>query len=120
MRVSAGRQLTSDMFVARVVGRSMEPGIPDGSWCLFRHFAGGSPPAVALDGRRIVAQLRTVTDPDTGGTYTLKRWLVAARGEDGSVSAVDLPPDTPPFPPLHLTPDDGDLRVVAEFLEVVG
>lgn len=120
MRVSASRQLTSDMFVARVVGRSMEPGIPDGSWCLFRQFTGGAPAAVTLDGRRVVAQLRTATDPDTGGAYTLKRWRVAARRDDGGVEAVDLLPDNRNFKPLHLTPDDGDLRVIAEFLEVVG
>jgi hypothetical protein len=108
------------MFVARVVGRSMEPGIRDGSWCLFRQFTGDAPPPVGLDGRRVIAQLRTVTDPDTGGAYTLKRWRVAARATDGSVEAIDLLRDNRSFQPLHLTPSDGDLRVVAEFLEVVG
>jgi phage repressor protein C with HTH and peptisase S24 domain len=30
------------MFVAQVVGRSMEPLIPDGSLCIFRHGVRGS------------------------------------------------------------------------------
>ena len=31
-----GLKLTPDMFTARIVGRSMEPAIPDGSLCVFR------------------------------------------------------------------------------------
>lgn len=120
MRVEVGRQLTSDMFVAKVLGHSMEPGIPDGSWCLFRAFSTGAPPPMALDGRRVVAELRDSSDPDTGGAYTLKRWRVAGRSIGGEVTTVTLSPDNPAHKALHLTPADGDLRVVAEFLEVVG
>lgn len=119
MRVAASRQLTSDMFVARVVGRSMEPGIPNGSWCLFRQFTAGAPPPISLDGRRVVVELRNATDPDTGGAYTLKRWRVASRTPEGAILAIDLLPDNRDFGTLHLTPEDGDLRVIAEFLEVV-
>ncbi|MEP6714375.1 MAG: hypothetical protein ABJC09_02300, partial [Terriglobia bacterium] len=38
----ADLRLTPDMFVARVVGRSMEPLIPDGSLCVFRAGVKGS------------------------------------------------------------------------------
>ena len=38
----ADLRLTEDMFVARVVGRSMEPEIPDGSLCVFRGNVVGS------------------------------------------------------------------------------
>src|SRR4029078_13541229 len=35
-------RLTEHMFVARVVGRSMEPRIPDGSLCVFQAKVAGS------------------------------------------------------------------------------
>jgi hypothetical protein len=76
-KVHTGRLLDKQTFVARVVGHSMEDGIPDGSWGLFRMWsAGAAPSPTALDGRRVVVQLRDETDPDTGGQYTLKRWKV--------------------------------------------
>ncbi len=34
--VESSHRLAPGMFVAQVVGQSMEPVIPDGAWCLFR------------------------------------------------------------------------------------
>jgi type III restriction enzyme len=109
------------MFVARVAGRSMETAIPDGCWALFRLFPGGAAPApTALDNRRVVVQLRNDTDPETGGSYTLKRWHVASVGKDGGAKEIELSSDNPDFKPMHLRREDGEIRVIAEFLEVVG
>jgi len=109
------------MFVARAKGRSMEPGIPDGSWMLLRSYpAGEAPAAMALDGRRVVVQLRGDADPETGGAYTVKRWRVTKTGRDGGAAEIELRPDNPTFPPKKMKPGDGDIRVIAEFLEVVG
>ena len=36
IRAPHGLRLTEGMFIAQVVGRSMEPLIPDGSYCIFR------------------------------------------------------------------------------------
>jgi type III restriction enzyme len=120
-KVHAQRILDRRMFVAKIVGRSMETAIPDGSWALFRLFPDGVPPAAtALDGRRVVVQLRDATDPETGGAYTLKRWRVTAAGPDGGATEIELRPDNPGFKPIRMRRDDGDIRVIAEFLEVVG
>jgi signal peptidase I len=108
------------MFISRVTGQSMEPKIPDGSWVLFRYFETGSTPsATTLDGRRVVVQLRDATDPETGGRYTLKRWKVSRIRADGSVEQIELHPDNSDFKVKRYTAADGDIRVVAEFLEVV-
>jgi hypothetical protein len=108
-------------FVARVVGRSMEDGIPDGCWGLFRMWpAGSAPAATALDGHRVVVQLRDETDPETGGRYTLKRWKVTKFTADSGVQEVELRPDNPAFKTLKYSATGGDIRAVAEFLEVVG
>lgn len=120
-KVHAQRMLDRRMFVAKVVGRSMETAIPDGSWALFRLFPDGIPPAAtALDGRRVVVELRDAADPETGGRYTLKRWRVSATDADGGAVEIELRPDSPGFSPIRMRREDGDIRVIAEFLEVVG
>jgi hypothetical protein len=88
---------------------------------LFRLFPDGVAPApAALDGRRVVVQLRADTDPETGGSYTLKRWRVARTGPDGGAAEIELRPDNPAFKSLRMKPETGDIRAIAEFLEVVG
>jgi type III restriction enzyme len=115
----ARRPLEDDMFVAQVVGHSMEPGIPDGAWGLFRSFAADRQPSpTALDGRRVVVRLEPKADPETG-SYTLKRWKVT-KVVTGEVHEVTLRPDNKAFSALVVTSSDGDIRVVAEYLETVG
>jgi type III restriction enzyme len=114
------RPLESDMFVARVVGNSMEPGIPDGAWGLFRSFpADGAPSPTSLDGRRLVIRLASRSDPETGA-YTLKRWNVTKIAASGEIQEITLRPDNKALQPLVVTPGDGDVRVVGEYLETLG
>jgi hypothetical protein len=63
------RRLGSGMFGARVVGRSMEPLIPDGSWCLFR-----SPVEGSRQGKIALVEHRDIADSETGGSHTVKRY----------------------------------------------
>ena len=96
----------------------------EATWCcrqgaLALPDAAGERSPAALDGRRVVVQLRTDTDPETGGSYTLKRWRVAKIGRDGGAAEIELRPDNPVFKPLHIRQEDGLIRVIAEFLEVL-
>jgi len=101
--VTPSTPLDKRTFVAKVVGHSMETLIPDGSWALFRLFPGGAAPAAtALDGRRVVVQLREAADPEHGGSYTLKRWHVVKLASDGGVEEVELRPDNPDFKPMRM------------------
>ncbi len=119
VRVSR-RPLETDMFVAKVVGHSMEPGISGGAWGLFRSFASGDQPsAIGLDERRVVARLTSEADSETG-PYVLRRWKVTKVGAGGKVLEVTLRPDNRVLKPLVINPTDGDAPVVAEFLETVG
>ena len=114
------RQLDSNMFVARVTGRSMEPAIVDGCWGLFRAFpAEDQPSPMSLDGRRVLVRLASQTDAETG-SYTLKRWKVAKTGVDGLPQEIALRADNLDFQSLTLKSETGEARVVAEFLEVLG
>ena len=108
------------MFVAQVTGHSMEDGIPDGSYCLFRFFDGGMvPSSTGLDGRRVVVELREGAESDLGGRYTLKRWRVSKLSADGGVLEVELRPDNRAYRTFCICPGEGEIRVVAEFLEVL-
>ena len=68
----------------------------------------------------MIVQLRDENDPETGGRYTFKRWRVTKFGPEGAVEEVELRADNPTYPARRFTAKDGDLRVVAEFVETVG
>src|SRR5512145_2693850 len=105
------------MFVAQVVGKSMEPAIPDGADCLFRAPVEGS-----RQGKTVLVQLRDVTDPETGQRYTVKRYESekARRRDSGRHERIALKPVNPHFAPIVLTgADEGQVNVVAELIEVL-
>jgi SOS-response transcriptional repressor LexA len=108
------------MFAARVSGQSMEPGVPDGSWCLFRGFPGGTAPNTRqLDGRRVVVQLLRGGEGSEAGAFTLKRLRVDAVDEEGNAKEIELLPDNPKSSPIRIRPESGEMTVVAELLEVL-
>jgi hypothetical protein len=68
------------LFIAQVVGESMNRRIPNGSWCLFRSDPGGS-----RNGKTVVVQHHSIQDPDLAGGLTIKRYeSVRAEREDGT------------------------------------
>lgn len=114
--LDGARSTASDLFLARVRGRSMEPKIPDGSWGLFRTTVGGS-----RDGRILLVQLRNTDDPETGGKYTVKVFRRDAssrqRETDERISPVLLEPINPAFASIRLAQGDSDFRVIAELVD---
>ncbi len=62
-------------FVAQVTGRSMEPLIPDGSWCLFAPSV-----AVAVGGIGLF-EVGTTAAPEDGGAYVVKRLVRRSQGQ---------------------------------------
>jgi len=102
------------MFVAHVRGRSMEPTIPDGAYCLFRRVPFPSSPD-----RPVLVRHAGASDPDTGGQYTVKLYR-EERGPDVRESVV-LRPINPEFAPIVIEgPKPGEVRVLAELVEVLG
>jgi len=112
------RKLREGMFVARVVGKSMEPVIPDGAYCLF-----GPVPAGSRSGRILLVQHQAISDPETGGSYTVKRYesdIVTAPDGTWRHAEVRLQPANPDYGPIVLTPEaEGEVRPVAELVEVL-
>ena len=118
VEVQSRHRLRKGMFVAQVVGRSMAPAIPDGAWCLFRGSVEGS-----RQGKNVLVQLRDATDPETGQHYTVKRYRSrkATDGDTWRHAEIVLEPLNPNFEPIVLADaDEGELRVIAECLEVLG
>ena len=112
-------KISEGMFVARVVGESMNRRIPNGSWCLFKSNPGGT-----RNGKVVLVQHRDIDDPDHGGSYTVKVYQSEKVGDDGEFvnRRITLNPDTNAFgySPILLEDDTEELVVVGEFLGVVG
>jgi phage repressor protein C with HTH and peptisase S24 domain len=106
-------RLTPDMFVARVVGRSMEPRIPDGSLCVFRTGVVGS-----RQGKLVLVERFGTTE--TSARYTIKKYT-STKTQTGEAewehASVRLEPVNPEFEGFELK--EGEARVIAEFVQVL-
>jgi len=115
----SGMKLREGMFVAQVVGKSMEPRIPDGSYCVFRAPVQGS-----RQGKIVLVQHHGLHDPETGGRYTVKRYdseKITDEAGGWRHARVTLSPLNPEYEPIVLTPEsEEDVQIVAEWLAVLG
>jgi type III restriction enzyme len=111
--------LDDKMFVARAVGRSMEPSIHDGDYCVFR-----AKPQGTRQGKIVLAQSRGISDPETGGSFTLKRYRSEKTSDQSGEwkhTQITLEPLNPDYDPIILTPEsEGDVDVVAEYITTLG
>ena len=117
MRINLPIKLNKDMFIAKVVGKSMCPTINDGSWCLFRLEQGGS-----RNGKIVLVESHLVSDPETMQSYTIKRYFSEKKRSEDTFrhTKIILRPDNKDFKDIVLEDvQEGDFRVVAEFVEVV-
>jgi hypothetical protein len=112
VRAPENLRITPEMFVARVVGRSMEPLISDGDLCVFRAGVAG-----ARNGRYLL--IEKFGETDFASRYTVKRYArKGARDESAEREGpVRLEPLNPEFEAFDLTADQ--FRVVAEFVQVL-
>ena len=119
IRVSQ-QQVGRDVFALRVVGRSMEPRIPDGSICLFRR---GGALSGSRQGKIVLVQLRDSVDPETGGRLTVKRYTSEKTGDGDSGwqhDRISLHPLNPEFRPIIIeSAEEGELSVLGEFVSVI-
>ncbi|MBI3782936.1 MAG: DUF2075 domain-containing protein [Deltaproteobacteria bacterium] len=120
VEIPEGIRPQEGLFIAQVVGDSMNRRIPNGAWCLFRANPGGT-----RSGKVVVATHRNIHDPDLGGSYTVKVYSSekASAGTDSwRHVSIQLKPDStdPRFKPITFTGDqEGELRIVAELLAVL-
>ena len=116
--VETGRRLRHGMFAAQVVGKSMEPAIPDGAYCLF-----SAPVEGTRQGKTVLVQMNDASDPESGQRYTVKRYHSekAGNGDTWRHTKITLKPANADFEPIILTgAEEGQLQVIAEVVEVLG
>lgn len=122
MQTPPGMSTDERHFVAQVFGRSMEPLIPDGSYCVFRTDVTGT-----RAGKILLVQHWAISDPETGGSYTVKQWqsMKVEDQESGDEysqihTAIQLVPRNKEFRSIWINPDQvDDVRVIAEMVHVI-
>ncbi len=116
---ASGLTVNKSMFISKVVGHSMEPRIPDGSYCIFRTDTISG----TRQGKIVLVQSRQIHDSETGGSYTVKRYTSEKKhSKDGSWKheKIVLEPLNKDYGPIILaTEEEGSFKVVAEFVRVL-
>lgn len=108
------------LFIAQVIGESMNRRIPNGAWCLFKTNPKGS-----RNGKIVVAEHRSMQDPDLGGSYAVKIYRSEKSPNEESSwehTSIVLEPDSydTSFLPIRIMPRDVDeLHVIAEFIALL-
>lgn len=112
-------KLDRHMFAARVVGRSMEPLIHDGSVCLFHAGVVGG-----RQNKRLLVELMGATDSSAQYTvkvYTSTKVAASPGDEQWRHLSIRLQPLNPEFEAMEFGPEDEHkrFRVIAEFVRVL-
>jgi DUF2075 family protein/phage repressor protein C with HTH and peptisase S24 domain len=118
IKVNLGKSLNRKLFVAKVVGKSMEPLIPDGNYCVF------SANVVGTRANKIVlVQHNSISDFDTGGKYTVKKYTSKKKftpDETWEHDEITLLPLNPDYAPIVIpNTSEGEFMVIAEFVSVL-
>ena len=96
----------------------MEPGIPDGAYCLFTFEVGGT-----RNGRIVLAQKADISDQDTGASYTVKAYHSTKTVDPNAGwkhERITLKPSNPNYRDIIISPNEADdFRIVAFFIEVL-
>lgn len=114
VEVPADLKLNEDMFVARIQGHSMEPRIPDGSYCIFHKNVVGS-----RNGRLVLVRNSELADDNQ---YTVKRYVSTKKhtGDDRLLhTRIRLESLNPAYPSWDLEQDEDKYEVIAEFVRVL-
>ena len=115
IKVEGMGRLNRNMFVVRAEGRSMEPLIHDGDYCVFR-----AAPAGSRMGKTVLVQHRNFYDADYAGSYSIKTYTSKKTYDDlgnWSHEEIVLQPKNPEFSPIVIHEDEADeFRVIGEFV----
>jgi DUF2075 family protein len=110
------------LFVAQVVGESMNRRVPNGAWSVFKLNPGGS-----RQGKIVLVQHRDIQDPDIGGQYTVKLYESEKKetrsDEDWAHTRILLRPVTnsPGYETMIFEGEAAKkLKVIAELVAVLG
>lgn len=106
-------------FACKVVGKSMNRRIPNGSICLFKEYTGGS-----RNGKIVLVENRDTRDPDFNSAFTVKTYSSEKTFQDGTWShnSIVLRPNSfdKSFIDIVINEQDAEgMRVVGEFVRIL-
>ena len=112
-------RLNRNMFVVKACGKSMEPRIHDGDYCVFSRAVGGS-----REGKIVLARHYNDFDPDYSGSFSIKQYhSVKSYDENGSWrhERIEFRPLNPDFQPIVIKGDgdEDNFVVVGEFVGII-
>jgi len=115
-----GLKLSKDMFIIQATGKSMEPIVTDGAYCIFK-----ANPVGSRNGKIVLIQHKDITDTDTGGTYTIKKYnseKVDLAGESWKHLKISLLPLNKDYKPIEFSDVSEDFenefKVIGEFVKL--
>jgi len=96
----------------------MEPLIHDGDLVVFR-----ANPVGSRQNKIVLAQYRDISAPDTGGSYTVKKYSSEKRHANDSSwehTKITLPPLNADYDSINIDEEDGeDFKIIGEFVGVL-
>ena len=114
------KKLDESMFIVKAVGKSMEPEIPDNSYCIFRFNPAGS-----RKNKIVLVQHRGIGDPEAGGEYTIKKYSSEkVHNKDGTWkhASITLSPLNPKYKPMVFENEgegfETEFKVIGEFVDL--
>lgn len=118
IKVEGLGKLNRNMYVVQAVGKSMEPVIQDGDFCVFR-----ANPAGSRQSKIVLAQHLNFYDADNAGSYSIKVYNSKKTfNEFGEWEheQIVLEPKNKNYQPIVLEDIDGDdFRIIGEFVGVI-
>ncbi|MFY9116080.1 MAG: DNA/RNA helicase domain-containing protein [Bacteroidales bacterium] len=117
VKVDGFGRLNRNMFVIKAKGKSMEPTIPDGSYCVFRSNVIGS-----RNNKIVLVQQEGLYDADNSGSYTIKTYISEKVFDEETGEwqheRIILKPKNPEYKNIIIEEDD-NFSVIAEFIGVI-
>jgi uncharacterized protein len=112
------KKLSRNMFIVRACGKSMEPLIPEGSYCIFK-----APVVGTRNGKIVLVQHHDFFDPDHGGAYSIKKYSSEKQYDhegNWKHEQIILHPINPIFSPISIQESASEsFTVIAEFIGIV-
>lgn len=110
-------KLNRGMYVTKAVGKSMQPSIDDGDFCIFKANAPGS-----RNGKIVLVQHYNYYDSENAGRYSIKKYTSESKYDETTgewkYEKTVLKPLNYDYDPIVIEEEDG-FKVIGEFVDIV-
>lgn len=117
VKVEGCGRLNRGMYVTKAAGKSMQPSIDDGDFCIFNANAPGS-----RNGKIVLVQHNNLYDPENKGSYSIKKYTSERKydeeTEEWGQERIVLKPLNDEYDPIIIKEEDG-FKVIGEFVNTV-